>query len=619
MVSAAHLFDFKEKNNMKKALSLLLVLAMTFSLCIGLISCGNSNNPGGDNPSANNPGDDNPSADNPGGDNPSADKPFSVDLAGYVANIGNATALGISKKAKASVSPMASYGTKNSGVQLLSYNTLASDKDTEDKNYIVMSTTDYDANAPETNETGLTKVTFTKIVTENVTTEMNGEKLIKAHKDGLSFHAVEGFTYSVYDGDTLIYEGVRDNDANDADNKTGKILLTNATDKVYYTVKYSGIGVETTITQDDINGEIDKLYVLNGYTFISFVPMGQSLRPDDNQMNYDSNGVAFYDKVNYFSNNSRQSFVINNATGYVYQIKDVSLDEIKNNLIIISGKIYDMRITDNGELQFFTVVRNETLVISDYHKDIYGNKYIENNELDVFDEENNTVYYTKNKNQYLFSNEGVAIKVITEIIRNDRNDYIRTERKYYKITDSFAEVSIGNDEKFLFTEKINESPKFYAIIEEGYFYMVSEDAAYRVNLENFEIEESPSPFYYTGQNGFYFDHKTVVTYHYAKYGDTVYNLYFANLYGENALPHDDAFYYDHNLDMGTLAEKFLDDVKLERVGDLFSINGWKFKKTTLTETVFYQIIVGDDGNPKIVDETYVAPEREVITLQPLNK
>ena len=81
---------------MKKALSLLLVLAMTFSLCIGLISCGNSNNPS----------DDNPSGDNSSGDNPNTNKPFNVDLAGYVANIGNATALGISKKAKASASSL---------------------------------------------------------------------------------------------------------------------------------------------------------------------------------------------------------------------------------------------------------------------------------------------------------------------------------------------------------------------------------------------------------------------------------------------------------------------------------------------------------------------------------
>ena len=178
---------------MKRTLSLLLALVLMLSICISLISCGNSNNPSGDNPSTSNPSGDNPSTSSPNGDNPSTNKPFNVDLAGYVANIGNATALGISKKAKAGTSPMAAYGTNNSGIQLLSYTALASDRDTEDKNYIVMSTTDYDANVPEADKTGLTKVTFTKIVTENVTTETTGTKYIIANEGTISISATEGF------------------------------------------------------------------------------------------------------------------------------------------------------------------------------------------------------------------------------------------------------------------------------------------------------------------------------------------------------------------------------------------------------------------------------------------
>jgi len=69
---------------MKKAISLFLALSFTFSLCIGLISCGGSNNPSGNNPGTNN-----------SGDNNSPSEQFSVDLTGYVANIGNATAIGI--------------------------------------------------------------------------------------------------------------------------------------------------------------------------------------------------------------------------------------------------------------------------------------------------------------------------------------------------------------------------------------------------------------------------------------------------------------------------------------------------------------------------------------------
>ncbi len=611
---------------MKKPLSLLLTLLLIFTMCVGLISCANTSAPENDQ-GANGPNDDNQDANNPSNDNSESDnpanKPFRVDLEGYVANIGNATALGISKKAKSNASPVATRRTGFSGIRLLSTITLLDNKKTEEKNYIVMSTTDYDANAPEADQTGLTKVSFTKIVTENVTTETSGSKVIKAHKDGLSFHAIKGFTYSVYEGDTLVYSGVCDNDENDANSKIGTILLGALTDKVDYTVKYSGIGTETTITQDDIKGEIDKLYVVNGYTFISFVPEGQSQRPNASELTYDVNGVAIYDKEGYYSNDERQSFVIDNATGYVYPIKDTGIEKIENNLIIIAGRIYDIRVTENDELQFYTVVQNETLTISHYYKDIYGNKYIQNEEIDAFDEEHKTIYYTESQKVHLFSNEGVVIKVYTEIIKDEENNYVRTEQKYYKVTSDFAEGSIGEDEVYTFGDKKNGYPRSYAIIEDGYFYSVCagyEGSAFRVNLETFETEESPSPFYYTGQNGFYFDHKTVVTYHYGKSGSGgVYNLYFADLYGENALPHDDEFGYNPNLDLGTFAEKLLDDIKIETVGDVFSCEGWKFRKTTLTETVYYQIIVGEDGKPQIVSENYIAPKESVITLQPINK
>jgi hypothetical protein len=46
----------------------------------------------------------------------------------------------------------------------------------------------------------------------------------------------------------------------------------------------------------------------------------------------------------------------------------------------------------------------------------------------------------------------------------------------------------------------------------------------------------------------------------------------------------------------------------------------RFRYTTFTETVFYKIIVDENGAPKAVNsETYVAPEQEIVTLQPINK
>ena len=586
---------------MKQTLSLFLALILTFSLCIGLISCGNTNNSNDDNPSGNNPGSDNPSANNPSGDNPSSDNPsennpFIVDLAGYVANIGNATALGISKKEKASASPMASYGTKNSGVQLLSFNTLASDKDTEDKNYIVMSTTDYDANAPEADETGLTKVTFTKIVTENVTTVVSGEKIIKAHKDGLSFHAIEGFVYSVYEGDTLIYEGITDNCENDKNNKIGKILLVDLTDKVDYTVKYSGLGTETTITQDDINGEIDKLYVMDNYTFISFVPIGMSERPSDDELAYPETDGATYDNTNYFSNKMRQSFVIDNSTGYVYQLKDVTIGRIRNNLIIISGKIYDIRITENDDLQFYTVVQNETLEVANYYKDIYGNKYICNPYLDAFDEENGTVYYT-NAHEYLFSTAGIVIHRYC-----GKYGYNTTDLK--KIEHNFTEVQIDITDEFYFED--GDDYGDYNVIKDGWLYLTFYYGNYRrINVTTL-VEE------YGQQNEPIGDHVALVNYELM----VVYwkgNLYYGDVFGEKAA-------YPNGITNGLCVDNLVLLLEGATRTNIYShYTSWRFRKTTLTETIFYKIIIGEDGYPKVIDETYIAPEEQTITLQPLNK
>ena len=566
---------------MKKMISLLLALILTFSLCVGLISCGNSNTPGGDNPSA--------------------DKPFNVDLAGYVANIGNATALGISKKAKASASPMAYYGTNSSGIQLLSYNTLASDKDTEDKNYIVMSTTDYDANAPEADKTGLTKVTFTKIVTENVTTETTGTKHIIATEGAISIATASGFKYSVYYNDSLVYNEVQDNDVNDKDAKVGVIVLDNLIDGIEYKVNYKGIGVETTITQDDINGEIDKLYVLNGYTFISFVPLGTSQRPEDNDLIYDANGVASYDKNNYFSGNNRQSFVIDNASGYVYQIKDVSIDEIKNNLILISGKIYDMRIADNDELQFFTVIQNEKIDVVDFFKDVYGNTYICNNKIETVDYDNNTIYYKPQqqdeRKKYLFSAEGVVIErsTLKKFVTNLVTDFI------------------GVDEKYFFDE--------LCVIRDGYFYDAR--SFVRVNILDGKVDGSCSWVLSIYDISYAFlDIDTIVLY--TKNNCEVLGLkpnclYYNDLYGEHR-------FTDPQVVLDRLSFKFavelISDVEAVSISSCYApgnYENWLFEKTTLTETIYYKIIKGENGIPQVVDETYVAPKQEIIVLQPLNK
>ena len=145
---------------MKKPLFFLLALTTSLLMSISLSSCnlGNSNN---------------------SSQSEIVEEIFEIDLGGYVANIGNAKAIGISKKKRSNTSQVSYENGKNVG----SRNKYLLDKDTETKKYIVMSTNSYSANDPVTDDTGLIKVSFTKIVTENVTTEIEGSKYVIA-KDG---------------------------------------------------------------------------------------------------------------------------------------------------------------------------------------------------------------------------------------------------------------------------------------------------------------------------------------------------------------------------------------------------------------------------------------------------
>jgi hypothetical protein len=52
-----------------------------------------------------------------------------------------------------------------------------------------------------------------------------------------------------------------------------------------------------------------------------------------------------------------------------------------------------MRITSNGELDFYTLFQNESISMYSCFKDKYNNKFIKNNKVNIFDNETNTFYY----------------------------------------------------------------------------------------------------------------------------------------------------------------------------------------------------------------------------------
>ncbi len=603
-------------------------------MCIGFISCGNTNNPNGNNPNVNNP-----NVNNPDGNNPTS-TPFSVDLAGYVANIGNATALGISNKAKSSASPVAAYGTNNSSIQLLSYNTLASDKNEKEKNYIVMSTTDYDANAPEADETGLTKVTFTKIVTENATTEITGTKLVTA-KDGKVFiNATQGFTYSLYQGETLIQTQVADNGEPDKPNKKVHIVFEGLTDGVEYKVEYTGVGIETTITQDQIQGEIDKLCVMNGYTFISFVPIGTSQRPANiDNIEKDVNGYISYDKENYCSNNSRQSFVIDNNTGYVYPIIDVTIQKLHNNLLYINNLVYDYNIVDDN-LNFFPLFTNTIIEVKDYMKDKYGNNYVFNDKIVSFDDTTNTNYliYDSKKNYFLSPNNEIIFLMFSS----------KTLKKL-DCNGNQIDFDINENYELSFKEIDNDyEPWCLSRIEEGYAYFYCLEAGQFGSTRFGLLDIANNQWYernlglYNATSGGWSKNCINATFiddnHLIFYTDLVDGkgkLYTAEVWGNpntadksewiSIWPHTDCMIPGTESDLNrylaftsSLKPILLLDNCIEESWSNSSFNDWRLSVSTLTSTNYYKVVVIDGEVCVVNEENYVAPAPQNYTLYPLN-
>lgn len=327
-----------------------------------------------------------PTPDDTWGGGSSADGLFSPrTLSGFRAEIVDATALGIQN------SPVGSSKR------------LATARNAESMNYLVKTTTEYSPSEPGYDESGLTSVTFTQITTENVTTELTGTKRLVAtgskdhpHDGTIAFMATDGFTYNVYDDSgSLKYENIIDNDSNDLDKQTGVIRVGNLTKGSKYIVEYKGTGEEITITQDDIDGEIDKLYVLNNYTFISFVPRGTSSRPSEEGLQYDSDGIAFYDKTDYYTASDRISFIIDNGTGYIYIIEDFHIKEIQGGCLLSSENnyIYDFRINENNDLEIYSLFTNPDIEWYHVFKDKYDHVYVCNNRLNMLDETNNVLYY----------------------------------------------------------------------------------------------------------------------------------------------------------------------------------------------------------------------------------
>jgi hypothetical protein len=211
----------------------------------------------------------------------------------------------------------------------------------------------------------------------------------------ISFTAFEGFTYAIKTGENTLLSNVVDNDTNDLNEKEGVITIGGLTEGMPYEAHYSGYVVIETITQDEVDGQVDKLFVLYEYTFISFVPLNLNQRPISKDLILDYDNVPLYDKSGFYSDSTRQSFVVDNQSGNIYRIENINITNLSGGCIQLKDNPYpfDLKITEDQSLSFYSLFQNPSITMMGCIKDKYGRKYINNDKINDYDGSTKTQYY----------------------------------------------------------------------------------------------------------------------------------------------------------------------------------------------------------------------------------
>lgn len=511
------------------------------------------------------------------------------------------------------------------------------------QNYLVKSTTEYIPDDPEFDDSGLTSVTFTAITTSENATEITGEKRLVAagskdfpHIGSIAFASSEGFTYTVtgQDDDVLI-ENITDNDSNDLDPEVGVIRIGDLEKGNKYMVTYLGTSTEVTITQDEIDGEIDKLYVLSGYTFISYVPQGMSERPSDNDLEYDTDGIAMYDKTDYFASNTRQSFIIDNESGYIYPIENFHIRKIEGGCLLSDSDnyIYDFRITDSGSLEIYSIFSNPSITWYNVFKDKYGHVYIYNNRLNEYYPDTNTFFFryeyeTRTDPFYMLNSNGEAVK----FQQPENNSAAFSSISVINENGSERELtSSDNFDIYYWPSRIHWLMRPYKAVN-GRIYGYIRDTessiySYGPTMFMYDPFENMTYITYFGlQNGrWYFGDYALVDYDvilmYSENEEAVYCLsnawdYFVKVM-ENAVQIDDNRFAEISIDtLPSSATKVLSNCRLSDDRSSFLTYGPQ-------GNTYYDIVVERGSDGKVVVKSYISgtyeePQKK-ITLQPINR
>lgn len=202
------------------------------------------------------------------------------------------------------------------------------------------------------------------------------------------------------------------------------------------------ISSERRLTQEEIPAQINKFYATENFLFMQFVFVRQAkandmlvvddwsghyyfrdsfdaqdysyteVRPDD--LVYDENGITEFDRTGYRNSEYVKNFVVNRATGYIYQIENFNIDVVVNtNIVGVNTKIvgvdgtdfryyyYRISVNPEGELLFTDVMPNREVLVDSVETDKYGYTFVYNHDINLIDKENKMYYFTNNDEYFI--------------------------------------------------------------------------------------------------------------------------------------------------------------------------------------------------------------------------
>lgn len=306
----------------------------------------------------------------------------------------------------------------------------------------------------KTGEKGNTKFYDITEDKENITIESRSEK------GKISFFVNEGFKYTISLNDKIIIENMEDNDKNDVNKKQGVITLDNLEGDKTYLVKYHGKGKKKTLTQDQMKSKIIRVYVSGGFTFVTFIPKNNEIEKriynKFPKRVFFGNGNAFIGGKYYLEEYHMRSFVIDNESGHVYSLDNININYTRDGMVWASFEekptyLYDLSVNQKDELVFLPLIAKENIIHGkNFFEDKYGRKYVnaDISKTEIFDEEKNMLVY---KQDYSLD--------IPLYCQNSNNEAIKVEKTQQDYLFKFY-VLDGEGQK----RELNKNDNFYIYI-----------------------------------------------------------------------------------------------------------------------------------------------------------